>query len=393
MVTRDGDQTVNGRFGVASIHTEKLKSGEPSYCVRWIDPNTRKPRNKRFRRSKDAKDFKAKVENDKATGTHTDPSLGRVRVDEYVRQYIVDREQVGEKTRNRYGRIFDKHIAPRIGGRPIRDVTLPVAKSFMADLKADGVGVPTRLHVRALLVTVWNEALKEGRVPTNVFAATERPKYKRDEATFLSVDEVSELADACRVVGRDQDATLVKFLAYTGLRFGEAAALKVSDVTLNGPTPTVVVTKSLTDVEGRLGVGGTKTGKKRSVGLIDGLRDDLVEMLEHEGRLSDPDAYVFQMAHGGPMRLNNWRPRVFDKAKAIAGIEDDVHPHTLRHTFASLCAANGISLLDTSRLLGHANISITADTYSHIFPNQLHEQIAQLDASYGTTRKPTLKAV
>ena len=354
---------------MASVHKEKLKSGAMSYCVRWVDPNTRKPKNKRFRKSKLAHEFAAKIEVAHATGKSVDPSLGKVRVDEYVRGFVADRERVGEKTRNRYSRITEKHIVPRIGGRPIRDVSLTVAKSFMSDLKSDGVGVPTRLHVRALLVSCWSEATKEGLVSVNVWSATERPKYKRDEATFLSVDEVSRLAEACRQVsGRDQDATLVRFLAYTGLRFGEAAALNVSDLTLDGPTPTVVVTKSLTDVEGRLSVGTTKTGKKRSVGLVDGLRDDLVAMLEDEGRIGDPDAPVFQMAHGGPMRLNNWRPRVFDKAKVIAGIDDDATPHTLRHTFASMCAQNGITLLDTSRLLGHANIGITADTYSHIFP-------------------------
>ena len=376
---------------MASVHREVLKSGEFSYCVRWVDQNTRKPRNKRFRRSKDARDFKAKIEVAHQTGKSVDPSLGKVRVDEYIRAFAADREQVGENTRMRYKRIIEKHIAPRIGGRPIRDVSLTDAKKFMADLKAADIGVPTRLHIRAMLVSCWTEAVKEGRVPTNVWSATKRPKYARVEPSFLSVDEVSTLAEACRTVGRDQDATLVRFLAFTGLRYGEVAALKVSDLTLAGPTPKVVVTKSLKDIEGRLEVGPTKTGTMRSVGLVAGLRDDLVAMLTDEGRLNDPDEYVFQMLLGGPMRLNNWRSRVFDKAKALAGIDASVHPHTLRHTFASFCAANGITLLDTSRLLGHANIKITADTYSHVFPNHLHEQIAQLDNVYAN--KPELQVV
>jgi integrase len=76
-----------------------------------------------------------------------------------------------------------------------------------------------------------------------------------------------------------------------------------------------------------------------------------------------------------------FRARVLVPAGEAAGLAG-IHPHDLRHTAASLWAKAGFSLYEVSRSLGHANISITADLYTHLFPAERSEKHDRLDAMY-----------
>ena len=123
-------------------------------------------------------------------------------------------------------------------------------------------------------------------------------------------------------------------LGYTGLRWGEAAALRARRVDLLRGR--IEVAESATDVNGRMVFGPPKSHARRRVPVPRFLQEDLAGQLTGLG----PDDLVFPSQAGTPLRVQNFRRRHFDRAAAAAGLEGLV-PHELRHTAASLAIASG----------------------------------------------------
>jgi integrase len=92
-----------------------------------------------------------------------------------------------------------------------------------------------------------------------------------------------------------------------------------------------------------------------------------------------PDDLVFTGPSGGVLRINNWRPRVFDRACAAAGIEG-LTPQDLRHTAASLAISAGANVKAVQRMLRHASASMTLDVYAGLFGDDLDAVADRLDA-------------
>ena len=100
-----------------------------------------------------------------------------------------------------------------------------------------------------------------------------------------------------------------------------------------------------------------------------------------EGKGSDD--HLLTAPGGGPLRIGNWRGRVFDPAVKGAGVArqvagDMVRPHDLRHTCASLHIKYGTPPKVLSEMLGHASVSITLDRYGHLYPGDAHTYVDRL---------------
>jgi integrase len=163
-------------------------------------------------------------------------------------------------------------------------------------------------------------------------------------------------------------------LAFTGIRFGELTALRVSRVDLDRRRLHIV--ESASEVGGRLVWSTTKNHQTRSVPVPPALIPDLARMCEGK----QPADLVFTPPSGSPMRLGNWRHRVFDPACATAGITG-LTPHDLRHTAASLAIAAGANVKAVQRMLGHSSAAMTLDVYAGLFGDDL-DSVAALLASH-----------
>ena len=200
---------------------------------------------------------------------------------------------------------------------------------------------------------------------------------------FLDADQVNALAGAVE----DRYRTAIYTAAYGGLRAGELWALRVDRLNVLGRTIDVV--ESLSEVRGRLVVGPTKTGKRRSITVP----RFLAEMLgEHVGRYSA--GYLFTAAEGDPVRHRNFMRRHFQPAcivldfgqvvKDEAGARqyEGLRFHDTRHTCAALLIANGRHLEEVKDHLGHSSIRVTSDRYGHLFPKARAELADSLDATF-----------
>jgi integrase len=157
------------------------------------------------------------------------------------------------------------------------------------------------------------------------------------------------------------------------MRQGELLALKWQDVDLENAA--VSVRRTITMSKGRILLGELKTKKsRRTIRLTDAavqaLRDHLAHQVEEIGRLGDlykDQGLVFASQVGTPINPTNLRRRSFAALLQRARLPK-IRFHDLRHTCATLLLCHNVHPKYVQELLGHANIAITLDTYSHVIP-------------------------
>ena len=277
------------------------------------------------------------------------------------------------KTIAGYRSILDNLVLPRWGNVRLSDVSYEDVQTWVSGLSVDG-GVrferglsPSRVvQTYQVLSMVLKYAIRAKRITVNPAADVELPSLRESDQRYLTHRQVQELAVAC---GRFR--TLVLVLALCGLRFGEAAALTRRDVLLQEKR--IWVRGSATSVAGRgIVKTDTKNHEKRKVPIP----SSVAELLETE-LPAEPAALLFPGRKGGYLPLGEFR-WAFDKAAAAVGIEDLV-PHQLRHTAASLAVSAGANVKVLQTLLGHKTATMTLDRYGHLYPDDLSAVADALD--------------
>ena len=203
------------------------------------------------------------------------------------------------------------------------------------------------------------------------------PSPASREMRFLNFDQLLGLAD---IAG--PHSTLIMALGVSGLRWGEAVALRRRRIDLLGKR--LHVTESMAEVRGGLSFGSPKSGRDRWVNIPAFLRDDL------DVRLSsvkpDPDALVFTTATAAPLRNSNFTQRIWKPALNRAGLPTNLRIHDLRHTAAALMIAEGAPITLVQRQLGHSSV-VTTQRYAHLYPSQAEELTERLDERFRMARR------
>lgn len=355
------------------------KDGEPRYKTFWYDPSGSQ-RSKTFTKSEDARRFERTVEVRKDEGNYTDPNLGKITVKELAERFMATAgARLRPASRALYGQQLRAYILPKLGSRRLSTLGKADVRDFEAALLAEGRGMPTVAAVHRLLHRLFAFAMDEdriGRNPANL-KDEERPRSDPRKARFLDEGEVARIVQETPQCYR----TLVWTLAISGLRIGEATALRVGDIDLKART--IRVHRNAPQVNGhKLMDQPTKTGRHRTVDIPVSLATMLTEHLNLYSNRFDAGALVFTTASGTPVGQSGFR-KVFALAIERSGITSPVpRVHDLRHTAASFMGRAGYTLLEAAEQLGHSATSMTAH-YSHVFPDARQEKVARLDALMG----------
>jgi integrase len=192
------------------------------------------------------------------------------------------------------------------------------------------------------------------------------------EHQYLDHGQLHSLAEAS-----EPYETLVLTLGYCGLRWGEAAALRVKRVDLLRGR--LHIAEAMTEVSGHVILGVPKTHVSRSVPVPGFLRDALA--VQCVGKA--PDNFVFASPHGAILRNGKLRRTYFDPAARAVGLRG-LAPHALRNTAASLAIAAGANVMAVQSLLGRASATTTLDGYSHLFGDQLDAVADAMDTAART---------
>jgi integrase len=255
--------------------------------------------------------------------------------------------------------LFRLWISPVIGTRPIREVMPLHLERIKKNMTKAGRAARTIQYCLAVVRQVFNYAsmnnLFVGKNPAGASGGVPRPKVDNRRTRFLTreeaVDLLHELAKRSKSL---HDMAL--FSLYTGSRAGEVFSLQWSDVDL---------------FQGTAMLKDTKSGKNRAVFLT----DEVKAMLVHR-RPEDVQAtsLVFLGRDGAKiLRISKSFERAVDELKFNEGVADRrqrVTFHTLRHTFASWLAIDGINPFHLKELLGHSDLKLT-ERYSHLSESTL----------------------
>jgi integrase/recombinase XerD len=259
--------------------------------------------------------------------------------------------QRSPRTVDAYRRDLNAFAAFR--GAPLAETTTGDLQQWIAQMRADGLAATTIARRSAALRTFFRQLVLLGVRPDNPAAELDLPKRPRTLPRALSPAETEQLIDAATGVGPRalRDRALVELLYGAGLRVSEAVGAAKSAVDLDARTVRVI----------------GKGNKERLVPLgrpaVEAVRRYLALGRPHLDRRHRPD--LFLNARGGALtRAGAFL--ILRRLAERAGLEPGrVHPHLLRHSFATHLLEGGADLRSVQEMLGHADLA-TTERYTHV---------------------------
>ncbi|WOF23795.1 tyrosine-type recombinase/integrase [Microbacterium betulae] len=382
-------------------HFRTAKFGVGSrWIAGWYEPTAtgQRQRQRLFARRSDAEAFVAALEDDIRSHRYIDPSARDRTYRDVAESWLASKNRLKGSSYYRYHRELTMYVLPQWGERAIGSITREDIDAWIAQLRA-GTAVyvfdankhlkkprkpkpmsPAYLrHVAgATFGGPLRYAVSEQWIGRNPLQNVEFPRVGGDleqDLPSLSYAAIEELAsEASKRTNNSSDRMLVQTLAYSGPRIGEATALKIKDLDLDGKRARIHRTWT-TDRDGHRILGPVKTWEKRWLPLpafvVDGLRA-LVE-----GR--DGEDFVFRSVQGAAVNGDAWRNRVWMPTCTAVGLAVPMTVHDLRHVAATNAIAAGADVKLVQRMLGHKDATETLNTYSHLWPDRVEEVIAQVE--------------
>jgi integrase len=283
-----------------------------------------------------------------------------------------------------YKAVLRLHVRPSFEKAAIDRISRDDVKELLAKLSAKGLSANTLKNALIVLRVILNSAVDDGLVQAN--AATKMGRFlPADPEKFEPVALTREEAQLF-LEGVDADFQLLFLtLLRTGMRWGEAAALRWGDIQFGTSEEDqnrfIWVRRNW--VHGKF--TSPKSKKTRRIDLSRQLRRALLEARDTrmlnaylKGHANLSDELVFPSEAGSVLDHSNVYSRHFLPAIERAGLRH-VRIHDLRHTFASQLLQDGASLAYVRDQLGHSSISVTVDLYGHLVPSANIAWVDRLD--------------
>lgn len=341
------------------------RTGKTSFVVQWRDPATGKGRSKSTPTAKAAQAWRSRVETQINDGMYADPAGGRLTVSDLLPDWLRGRRHLAYATQQLTGSLLRAHVVPKWGDVRLKTITRADVQRWVYDLEDQGLSSGTVRKARGVLRQVLQAAVRDDLIPKNPALDVDLPAKTPPRTTTLTVDQLRLLMEQ---IHSERFRVLTLFLATTGVRIGEAAALTWADIDLDRGT--VNVSKAVKQgPKNQPMVGSTKTGKSRVISLpaftADVLRD----------RAAAPDDHVFPNRYGRTWLPGNNRQWLGDAVERAVKIDPtfpaDLTIHDLRGVAASLLAAAGAAPKAVAAQLGHQDVSITLNVYTRLRPDDL----------------------
>lgn len=297
-----------------------------------------------------------------------------VSLDVYAASWIESTLEVSDRkatTKRLYAGLTRTHIiGSPLGAFGLKKINPPAVERFVLALRKSGRSDSTVRQVYTIARAILDAAVRDGLLARNPVAAVKRPKVTATEATYLSPVRIGALLEAAEP---SRYRCLFEFLVFTGLRRGEALALRWSDV--DATNHLARVRGTLSRVGGELVVTAPKSERSNRTIPLSGPATAVLRTVKarqaaerlRAGSVWTETGFVFATESGEPCDPRNALRALTVAAKA-AGLER-IGLHTLRHSAASMMLSSGVPLKVVSDLLGHSGIAVTADVYGHVSPD------------------------
>lgn len=279
--------------------------------------------------------------------TRTDWGSMRGEVDRFE-QYLREVKQASENTVQSYRRDLMQMITylEEKGIREAAKVTKTSLHGYILHMEEQGKAATTISRMMAAIKAFFNYECMQARIRRNPAESLHAPKVEKKAPVILSVDQVSALLaqPSGQTPKEIRDKAMLALLYATGIRVSELIGIQMEDINMN------------------IGFLVCRDGEReRTLPFGRSAKAALEEYLEHarnellRGKGSD---YFFVNCTGGAMsRQGFWKIIKYYGEKA--GIEEDITPHTLRHSFAAHLIARGADMRAVQTILGHSDMATT----------------------------------
>ena len=357
---------------MATIEKYETKAGR-RYRVRYRKPDGRQTDKRGFTTKKAAEAFAATVEVDKMTGSYVAPSMGRETIEAISERWWARKVFAKPSWETRQESILRIHILPTWGHRAVSSITRPEIRDWIATLT---IAPSTITDVHGVLAAILDTAVEEHRIPANPARGIPLPRRETPDHNYLTHLQARQLAYEV-----SKHPEIVMLLVYTGMRWGEMAALRPRDVDLDRRR--IFITRSASKVNNRQPIVAPKSWERRTVAMPGKVASMLAAPI---AAAASPDALIWHRPDGRPLpppTSTHWF------TKAVARLVDRTTPrdedgeptgpstfprvtaHELRHTAASLMIASGAHVKTVQTQLGHKSATMTLDLYGHLFHDDL----------------------
>ena len=333
---------------------------------------------------KDAQKYLNGALREKDLGTFVEPA--RFTVGEYLDRWLADAAQPRLRARTyvEYENLLKRYVRPVLSERRLSDVTSLDIQALYAGMLGRKLSARTVRYTHAVLSSALKQAVKWGLLGRNPADNVDLPRQQRQEMQALSPEQAERFRKAA---AESRFGILFDFALATGMRPGEYLGLQWSDVDLK--TGIVRVQRALSRTKkGTWHLAEPKTARaRRSIPLPPSVLRALVthkarqaEIQLSAGTTWQNHGLVFCTDHGEPLDERNLVVRHFKPILKAAKLSKAIRLYDLRHTCATLLLAAGENPKVVSERLGHASITLTLDTYSHVLPTMQQGAADRLEA-------------
>ena len=271
-----------------------------------------------------------------------------------------------ENTRDSYQRNLNNWIYPALGDLKLPDITSSEIDALLLSMQAAGKANATVVKIYIILSGLFKMAYKADKIDRNPMDKVDRPKprkdeVKADEVEAYTAEELQHILD-CLSQEPLKWRALVLLLVDSGMRRGECCGLRWENIDFAANKITVAGNLCYTAKKG-VYLDTPKNRKKRTIDIDPDIMALLRELRQQQSRQAI-SAYVFSQ-DGSPEPMHPQSPtRYLKKFSERYGVPD-LHPHKLRHSFASVAITHGADVASVSEKLGHSDKATTLRMYTH----------------------------
>lgn len=346
-----------------SVVAYETSLGKKLYRVRYPKPGGQWTTKRGFATKREANLFLASVTVSVAKNEYLDPARGKVVMAAFAEQWKAGRlTRIKESSRNVMEATWRNHVEPKWGHRAVNSIRVSEVDDWIGELHAKPLGAQSIRRCVFVLSSVLAIAQRDGVIHSLPTAGVLMPAKPKKPKRYLTHAQVDLLAESSAY------PELVRFLAYTGLRWGETAALRVRH--LDMLRRRIYVEDNAVKVNGRYVFGTPKSGSAREVPIPVFQITTLARLCEGKTR----DAFLWGdglVPLPYPNTGDGWFVGAVKRAQKVDKTFPRITPHELRHTAASLAVQAGGHAKAVQRMLGHASAAMTMDVYADLFDDDL----------------------
>ena len=281
---------------------------------------------------------------------------------------VMNHSNRASNTKTSYSQIVRDHVIPCVGHHRLINLHQSHVNHMVKTIGGKGLGANSQRLARRTLSVALTYAERNDLVIRNVAKLSDPLSAPIRRELFIQPDQIKDLF-AGLVGHRYEDIYIL--LAHTGVRRGEALAVKWSDIHLDDDPPWLLIERSYTNESGKYVIKKPKTKtSNREVPISPDLQECLRERKKrvHDEQFLDQntnidDNFVFAAYNSYPPRGDTVTKQLAT-AGQLAGIPH-LGPHQLRHLHSTMLLEQGLDINAVSKHLGHSNISTTANIYAH----------------------------